>query len=84
MPSAAGYAVFSSDRPDSVRPGDILTNPTWDDEDGLQHTVRNLTTEESLHIRLEKWSLDLAEAKALLADAEGAASIAWHPPWPGS
>ncbi len=84
LPSATGYAVFSSAQADAIQPGDILANPTWDDESGLQPTVRNLTTEEDIKVRLESWALELAQARALLAEEEQSSGIVWHPPWPGT
>ena len=84
MPSASGYTVFSADHADGIKPGDILANPTWDDEDGIAHTVRNLITDGEFKVRLENWSLTLPEARSLLEKDGTAGSITWHPPWPGT
>lgn len=83
LPSAAGYSVFSTHQPDAIKPGDILTSPTWDDEEDLFRTVRNLTSDKEISIEIESWSMSLDDARDLLGDAGDSSEIAWHPPWPG-
>jgi len=82
LPSATGYVVFSADHADAIHPGDILSNPTWDEESVPAPNIRNLTTDEQVKVRLEQWGLSLPEARELLSDPVPAA-ITWHPPWPG-
>lgn len=79
MPSAAGYTVFSTLDADAIQPGDLLSNPVWNDEGGRFPEVRNLTTDEAVRVELRAWSLTLEEATGKLGGAE----IVWHPPWPG-
>lgn len=80
LPSAAGYTVFTSAYVDAIHPGDLLANPTWDDEGGTEIKVTNLTKEEKVKITLQKWSLSLNEAREVVGDEE----LTWHPPWPGN
>jgi len=82
LPSASGYTVFSADDPSAIHPGDILANPTWDEESVPAPNVRNLTSDEQVKVRLEKWGLTLPEARELL-EAGTSPAITWHPPWPG-
>ncbi len=82
LPSATGYVIFTADDADAIHPGDILSNPTWDDESVPAPNIRNLTTDEQVKVRLEKWGLSLPEARELLTQADPSA-IKWHPPWPG-
>jgi len=83
LPSAAGYSVFSTHQPDAIKPGDILTSPTWDDEEDLFRTVRNLTSDKEISIEIESWSMSLDDARDLLGDGGDSSEIFWHPPWPG-
>lgn len=83
LPSAAGYSVFSSHEPGAIKPGDILTSPTWDDEEDLFRTVKNLTSAKEVAIEIESWSITLDEAREMIGDIGDASGITWHPPWPG-
>lgn len=84
LPSATGYTVFSADCPDDIHPGDVLSNPTWDGESPPAPTVKNLTTNETVKVRLEQWEMTLPEARELLEQGTTPAAITWHPPWPGA
>lgn len=79
LASAAGYSVFSTRHGDAISPGDILSNPVWDDEDGVRPVVRNLTNGKEFPVLLEGWSLTLDEARKMVTE-----TLAWHPPWPGT
>ena len=83
LPSATGYSVFSTHEPEAIKPGDILTSPTWDDESDLFRTVRNLTSDREISVEIESWSLSLDEAREMLGGDKESSGITWHPPWPG-
>lgn len=83
LPSAAGYTVFSAGEVDAVHPGDILANPSWDDEAGLDLEVKNLTTDETVRVRIVKWAITLDEARDWILARKSPETLVWHPPWPG-
>jgi hypothetical protein len=82
LPSATGYIVFTADHADAIHPGDILSNPTWDEESVPAPNVRNMTSDDNVKVRLERWGLTLPEACDLLEQANTPVTK-WHPPWPG-
>lgn len=82
LPSASGYTVFSADDADAIHPGDVLTNPTWDQESVPAPNVKNLTTGEHVKVRLEQWEMTFPQARDVLENGTVTA-ITWHPPWPG-
>lgn len=82
LPSASGYTLFTADDRDAVQPGDILANPTWDEESVPAPNVKNLTTGELVKVRLVKWGMTLPESMAAM-DSLDASALSWHPPWPG-
>lgn len=82
MPSAASYTVFTARDAAAIDAGEILANPTWDDESGTLIDVKNLSRRTEVRVELLDWSMTLEQARKLQKKLDPEGGVKWHPPWP--
>ena len=83
MPSASAYTVFTTPEATAIDAGDILANPTWDDENGSVVDVKNLSKSAGVRVEILDWSMTLEQARKLVEKLDPRGVLKWHPPWPG-